>query len=97
MINPYISVVIAGRMDDIWASFHVQALGHQVFYQAPSVYQRRNSHDLTVDFNKEVVGYQKNYSILKDLINNSYAVENYLPEKSKFAWNLYRKHMEKLQ
>ena len=85
-----------GRMDDIWASFHAQAQGHKVIYQSPSVYQQRNLHDLTTDFNKEIIGYEKNYLILKELKNNSLAVENYLPEKSKFASNLYRKHMEKL-
>ena len=86
-----------GRMDDIWASFHTQSQGHRVVYQAPSVYQQRNPHDLTIDFNKEIVGYQKNFSIIKDLVHNSYAVENYLPVKSRLAWNLYRTHMEKLQ
>lgn len=85
-----------GRMDDIWASFHTQAQGHTVIYQAPSVYQQRNPHDLTIDFNKEIIGYEKNHLILKELKNNSLAVENYLPEKSKLALNLYRKHMEKL-
>jgi hypothetical protein len=85
-----------GRMDDIWASFHTQAQGHTVIYQAPSVYQQRNPHDLTIDFNKEIIGYEKNYLILEELKNNSLAVENYLPEKSKLALNLYRKHMEKL-
>jgi hypothetical protein len=83
-------------MDDIWASFHTQAQGHTVIYQAPSVYQQRNPHDLTIDFNKEIIGYEKNYLILEELKNNSLAVENYLPEKSKLALNLYRKHMEKL-
>lgn len=86
-----------GRMDDIWASFHAQAQGHKVVYQAPSVYQQRNAHDLTVDFNREIIGYEKNHLILKELKNNSLAVENYLPEKSKLALNLYRKHMEKLK
>lgn len=86
-----------GRMDDIWASFHTQAQGHRVIYQAPSVYQQRNVHDLTVDFNKEIIGYEKNLSIIKDLKHNLFAVENYLPEKSKLALNLYRKHMEKLK
>lgn len=86
-----------GRMDDIWASFHAQAQGHRVVYQAPSVYQQRNAHDLTVDFNREIIGYEKNLSIIKDLKHNLFAVENYLPEKSKLALNLYRKHMEKLK
>lgn len=96
VLPDYFVIPHVGRMDDIWASFHIQAQGYQVIYQAPSVYQQRNPHDLTIDFNKEIIGYEKNHLILKELKNNSLAVENYLPEKSKLAWNLYRKHMEKI-
>ena len=95
VIPDYFVIPYVGRMDDIWASFHTQAQGHRVVYQAPSVYQQRNPHDLNIDFNKEIIGYEKNHLILKELKNNSLAVENYLPEKSKFAVNLYRKHIEK--
>lgn len=85
-----------GRMDDIWASFHAQAQGHKVVYHIPSVYQQRNEHDLTVDFTKEVIGYEKNLSILKDLQHDPTAIIHYLPEKSRLAWKLYQEHMEKL-
>jgi hypothetical protein len=85
-----------GRMDDIWASFYAQAKGHKVIYQAPSVYQQRNEHDLTVDFTKEVIGYEKNLSMLNDLKDDPESINNYLPERSKLAWKLYKKHMEEL-
>jgi len=51
-------------MDDIWASYYVQALGYKVFYDKASVYQQRNVHDLTVDFEKEIMGYKFNYKLL---------------------------------
>jgi hypothetical protein len=35
-----------GRMDDIWASYHLQSLGFRVAYGAPSVRQNRNAHAL---------------------------------------------------
>ena len=36
-------------MDDIWASYYVEAKGLKVVYNKPSVYQLRNEHDLTKD------------------------------------------------
>ena len=41
-----------GRMDDIWASYYVQAKGFKVLYNKPSVYQDRNVHGLTKDMKK---------------------------------------------
>jgi len=46
-----------GRMDDIWAAYYVQALGHKVVYTRPSVRQLRNVHNLTGDFLNELDGY----------------------------------------
>jgi hypothetical protein len=83
-------------MDDIWASFYAQAQGHKVIYQSPSVYQQRNEHDLTVDFSKEVIGYENNLSMLTGLKDDPGSINDYLPERSKSAWNLYIEHMEKL-
>jgi hypothetical protein len=79
-----------GRMDDIWASFHVIANGAQVVYGKPSVYQERNVHDLTVDFKKEILGYELNYKIVNELQKNKNAVLNYLPGESLAAYNRYR-------
>lgn len=80
-----------GRMDDIWASFYVQALGFNVLYNAPTVYQDRNVHDLTEDMKKEYLGYEYNYLILKDLRNDPESIKKYLPDRSIKVWNLYRK------
>jgi hypothetical protein len=79
-----------GRMDDIWAAFYVQALGHQVVFGAPSVYQQRNEHDLTVDFTKEIIGYENNHRLLADLYRDPNSIKKYLPGKSIYAWELYQ-------
>ena len=52
-------------MDDIWASYYVQAKGFKVLYNKPSVYQDRNVHDLTKDMEKEIIGYKNNFELLK--------------------------------
>ena len=57
-------------MDDIWASYYVEAKGFRVIYNKPSVYQRRNIHDLTKDMKKEYIGYEHNLSLLRALKRN---------------------------
>ena len=83
-----------GRMDDIWASYYVQARGNKVVYGKPSVYQDRNEHDLVRDMKQEYPGYENNLNIVKDLAVAPERIRNYLPEQSIRAFNLYRKHFE---
>ncbi len=52
-----------GRMDDIWASYYVQALGFRVVFNKSSVYQERNAHNLTHDMRQEYLGYEHNLEI----------------------------------
>jgi len=94
VIPDYFLYPHVGRMDDIWAAFYVQALGHSVLFGAPSVYQQRNQHDLTVDFTKEIIGYENNHKILKDLIRDPASIKNYLPGRSIYAWQLYQQRLE---
>jgi hypothetical protein len=79
-----------GRMDDIWASYYVQAKGHRVIYNKPTVYQSRNIHNLIDDMKREYIGYENNLSLLKDLYSDPELIRNYLPEKSLLAWETYR-------
>ncbi|MDC3113103.1 hypothetical protein OA415_05925 [Pelagibacteraceae bacterium] len=81
-----------GRMDDIWASYYVESLGFKVVYSGPSVYQDRNEHDLTIDFKKEVIGYENNLNLLKQLSLNPNNILSFIPERSKDAFRLYQKH-----
>jgi hypothetical protein len=81
-----------GRMDDIWASFYVQSKGVQVIYGKPSVYQKRNPHDLIKDMRDEYLGYEHNLELINSLVQNSENIYSFLPEKSIKAFELYRRH-----
>lgn len=78
-----------GRMDDIWASYHVQQQGFKVVYGKPSVRQMRNPHDLTKDMKAEYLGYEHNLEIVQ-----SGSVEKFLPEQAKLAFRLYQEAYE---
>lgn len=79
-----------GRMDDIWGSFWLQSKGHNVVFTKASVFQDRNVHDLTIDFQAENLGYTKSYKLLKDLKQNGPdAIWDYLPEGSKEIYKAY--------
>ncbi len=77
-----------GRMDDIWASYYVQAKGAKVVYGKPSVYQQRNPHNLIEDMKAEYLGYEHNLEIVNDPI----MMLKYIPKKSIEAFELYQKH-----
>jgi hypothetical protein len=81
-----------GRMDDIWAAYYVQALGFKVVFNRASVYQERNPHDLTKDMQQEYLGYERNLSLLGDLSRDPQSILAYLPGRSAWAFELYRRH-----
>jgi hypothetical protein len=79
-----------GRMDDIWASYYVQSLGHKVVYGKPSVVQVRNPHDVTIDFEREVIGYLNNQKLLKALRDSPDRIKEFLPESTWASFMLYK-------
>lgn len=94
LLKDYFLFPHVGRMDDIWAAFYVQALGHQVVFGAASVFQERNPHDLVKDMKNEYLGYENNLKIVKDLKEDPSRMLNYLPERSREAFRLYQRHFE---
>jgi hypothetical protein len=84
-----------GRMDDIWAAYYVQALGYSVVFNRPSVYQERNPHDLVRDMRQEYVGYENNLNLLNDLARDPRSITAYLPGRSVWAFELYRRHFNR--
>lgn len=92
VLRDYFLYPHVGRMDDIWAAYYVQSLGYQVIFNQASVKQERNEHDLTIDFNKELVGYENNHQLIKDLVKDPSSIEKYLPGRSIHAWRLYQRH-----
>jgi hypothetical protein len=81
-----------GRMDDIWAAYYVQSLGFKVVFNRASVYQERNVHDLTKDMRQEYLGYEHNMKLLQDLSRDPGSILAYLPGRSAWAFELYRRH-----
>ena len=81
-----------GRMDDIWPSYYLQSKGFRVLWNAPSVYQQRNVHDLTKDMKQEFLGYENNLNLVRDLTQNPECFAKYLPERSQRAFSLYQRH-----
>lgn len=92
LLKDYFLFPHIGRMDDIWASYYLQAKGYRVVYGKPSVYQDRNVHDLVKDMKQEYLGYEHNLSLVTDLLVSSENIFKYLPEKSAEAFQLYRRH-----
>ena len=79
-------------MDDIWGSYYAQARGCTVLFEKPSVVQERNDHDLTIDFQGELLGYQNSYRFLPQLKSDPESIWKYMPERSKLAFDLYHRH-----
>ena len=79
-----------GRMDDIWAAYHVESHGFKVIYGRPSVTQKRNDHDLTKDFMAEIQGYEKAIAIVREIPSNKNAVLKRLPDRSLEAFHRYQ-------
>jgi hypothetical protein len=92
LLQDYFLFPHIGRMDDIWASFYLQAKGYTVVYGKPSVYQARNEHDLVKDMKQEYLGYENNLRLVQDLATDPAAIFKYLPESSIRAFDLYRRH-----
>ena len=81
-----------GRMDDIWAAYYAQAVGHRVVYGAPSVFQDRNAHDPLVDMKNEYIGYEHNLSLVQELSQDPEAISKYVSARAVYARRLYRRH-----
>ncbi len=90
IVKDYFLFPHIGRMDDIWASFYVQAKGARVVYDRPTVYQDRNVHDLVKDMKQEYLGYENNLNLIRALYDNPDAIFDYLPEESARAFKIYR-------
>jgi hypothetical protein len=72
----------------------VQAKGYRVVYNKASVYQKRNGHDLVRDMKQEYVGYENNLQIVENLAKDPESILAYLPGRSAWAFQLYRRHFQ---
>lgn len=80
-----------GRMDDIWGSYFAQSVGWLVGFGEATVNQVRNDHDLTNDFEKEVLGYTSTLRFIRALSTDPWAaLQEFLPKNSLEAFTEYR-------
>lgn len=76
-----------GRMDDIWASYIMQLqFPKSVLINEPTVYQKRNKHDLYKDLEAEMIGYRNTLNLITHLESWS----GFIPQKSYHAYQVYR-------
>ena len=92
-LKNYFLFPFIGRMDDIWASYYVQSIGYKVFYDEPTVYQKRNIHSIYKDFLLEDLGYKMNMKLIKNLLKNPKKIKNFLPQRSYKAFQRYKQIM----
>jgi len=79
-----------GRMEDIWASYYLQAKGARVVYGRPSVVQERNPHDLVVDMKAEYLGYERGVPLVETLAKDPDAIAEFVPERTMAAFRRYQ-------
>lgn len=90
-LSEYFVFPFVGRMDDIWAAYYLQILGYRVCYSRPSVTQERNEHDLSRDFDLEILGYQKTLEFIRSIQSSKSSLKNYIGERSFDAYQEYLK------
>lgn len=92
VLQHYFMFSQVGRMDDIWGGYYVQGKGFHVVYNKASVYQQRNVHDLVRDMTGEYLGYENNLRLVQDVARDPESLLAYLPGRSAWAFQLYRRH-----
>lgn len=106
VLKDYFVFPFVGRMDDIWASFYVQALGHRVVWNRASVIQRRlpslegsnpnsGGGGHINNLKGELLGYEHNLEICQRIPSDPECIWEYCPGRTRRAFELYRRHFLK--
>jgi len=96
ILKNYFVMPHVGRMDDIWASYYVEAKGYNVAYSEATVRQDRNAQDITANMEKEYIGYSNNLKLLEDLKGNPDNFYKYIPKRTQKAFNLYKRYFKEI-
>lgn len=94
LLSDYMMFPFVGRMDDIWASYFLQAKGAKVVYAQASVYQARNVHNLVRDMRGEYLGYENNLDLVEKIQEDAESILQFLPGRAAEAFRLYRRHFK---
>jgi hypothetical protein len=93
---PYYCVLpYVGRMDDIFGAYILQAkLPVNVVFNKASVYQARNTQDLTVNLRKEYIGYEHALDFIDRMIKTNGDIKDnggILPKETVEFYEIYQK------
>ena len=88
-LREYFMFPYIGRMDDIWGSYILQSKGFRTLYSKATVYQNRNNHNLTDDFRKEVLGYERTEEFINSLSSKAFDLAGFVGDKSYAAYLAY--------
>ena len=84
-----------GRMHDIWASYYLQYVKNiNVIYNKPSVFQKRNEHNLITDLKNEFIGLRQTSRLLDLMRRKKFIVEKFFSKRAIEAFNQYKKHFK---
>lgn len=93
LLKDYFLFLDQGRMHDIWASYYLQYKRNvRPIYCKPSVYQKRNKHNLVTDLCNEMVGLKYTSLIIKSMNKKKFRMQNFFSKRAIEAFKLYRKH-----
>jgi len=82
-----------GRLHDIWASYYLQYLKKcNVIYSKPSVFQKRNHHDLSIDLQDELIGLKYTSKIINKMVEKKFELKDFFTSRAIIAYKLYLKH-----
>lgn len=93
-IKDYFMFPKIGRMDDIWASYYMEAKGHKAIYNIATVFQERNDHDIVNDLENELIGYKNTEKLLEALTKDPENIRYFIPEESYKAFKLYQTYFK---
>ena len=73
----------------------MKAKKYNIIYTKPTVFQKRNKHDLMVDFKNEYLGYINNLELINAIEKNPENITNFLPNNSLKAFDEWIKVLSK--
>lgn len=92
LLRDYFLFPGVGRLDDVWAAYYLESLGHRPVFTRPTVFHARSPRDLVREMKLEYRGYEQNLALVRDLLDDPGAIAKYVPEWSMRAFDRYRSH-----
>jgi len=81
-----------GRMDDIWAAYYLQAKGYRAVWPRHPYINCATRTILFAIWCKSIWAIENNLKLVQDLARDPESMPAYLPGRSNWAFQLYRRH-----